>query len=553
MQKLTKQQKRDLKRNQSDSNANTDSSRSHDQKNSKPLASTKTLIEGSSVYKRKPSYPVAIELKKTPSRFILPSDKSIFGPLLKSSYKGFEQLNPNDFRDIPNSANYSNRFQSSLESLEDLGFYRFDVTQPTGLGTKLAKTFVKRCLVGVAGITYKYLGLRMFAYPWDSDATGSNPALVEIGRLNKILIDKTLQLLNKTSNNNSSGGDYYINKAGSCDYNLTLINRCFPVGGLKLKDEPMFEKEKMSVSWHADSSLEHYSSITVYHFTKPTKLSTNKKAKTDIETDDKSLVINTNINSFDESWKLALKVLNNAEGPNSQKLKPSSSSTPKPSESHSDSPCSSSSEQTMAIPPVAVPLRSEATYFLLDEFNHHHQHAVLAGKTDRYSSTHRVSRTDGHTYISIKQKCLAALQGSSQSAKQIRTEQLALSEVEFEWIRQYYVQGSAHHDSQQWWHGPMQSLVSMWARLEQRTAISVQALIDAALGLGQDDSSPVHSHSHHDNKALSKRKKRASEVEEASFDNLIEAFNEVGKINLSLLHSNTYSHCLILYCNLHLK
>ena len=35
---------------------------------------------------------------------------------------------------------------------------------------------------------------------------------------------------------------------------------------------------------------------------------------------------------------------------------------------------------------------------------------VLAGKTDRFASTHRVCRTDGHTYLSIKHRCLAALQ-----------------------------------------------------------------------------------------------------------------------------------------------
>ena len=35
---------------------------------------------------------------------------------------------------------------------------------------------------------------------------------------------------------------------------------------------------------------------------------------------------------------------------------------------------------------------------------------VLAGRTDRFASTHRVCRTDGHTYLSIKHRCLAALQ-----------------------------------------------------------------------------------------------------------------------------------------------
>ena len=50
--------------------------------------------------------------------------------------------------------------------LEAHGFYRFDITQPHGLNSRCATTFVTRCLVGEPGITYKYLGLRMFSHPW---------------------------------------------------------------------------------------------------------------------------------------------------------------------------------------------------------------------------------------------------------------------------------------------------------------------------------------------------------------------------------------------------
>ncbi|CAN0444241.1 unnamed protein product, partial [Hapterophycus canaliculatus] len=34
-------------------------------------------------------------------------------------------------------------------------------------------------------------------------------------------------------------------------------------------------------------------------------------------------------------------------------------------------------------PAVAVALPSRSAYFLLDDFNHHHQHAVLAGQSHR--------------------------------------------------------------------------------------------------------------------------------------------------------------------------
>jgi hypothetical protein len=45
-----------------------------------------------------------------------------------------------------------------------------DVTQPLGLSTKLAPTYVRRTLAGENGITYKYLGLRMFSHPWQPHA-----------------------------------------------------------------------------------------------------------------------------------------------------------------------------------------------------------------------------------------------------------------------------------------------------------------------------------------------------------------------------------------------
>ena len=43
--------------------------------------------------------------------------------------------------------------------------------------------------------------------------------------------------------------------------------RCYPLDSIPLKEEPLYQTEKMAVSWHADSSLEHYSSIAAYHVT----------------------------------------------------------------------------------------------------------------------------------------------------------------------------------------------------------------------------------------------------------------------------------------------
>ena len=49
------------------------------------------------------------------------------------------------------------------------GVFQYDVTQPMGPSTPLAVTKVTRTCIGDPGITYKYLGLRMFAHPWTDD------------------------------------------------------------------------------------------------------------------------------------------------------------------------------------------------------------------------------------------------------------------------------------------------------------------------------------------------------------------------------------------------
>jgi FTO C-terminal domain len=48
--------------------------------------------------------------------------------------------------------------------------------------------------------------------------------------------------------------------------------------------------------------------------------------------------------------------------------------------------------------------------------------------------------------------------------------QALLSELEFEWLRQWWVQGRAHADAHGWWAEPIQRLTAHWAALEDRTA-----------------------------------------------------------------------------------
>ncbi|CAN0501471.1 unnamed protein product [Ectocarpus sp. 12 AP-2014] len=125
-----------------------------------------------------------------------------------------------------------------------------------------------------------------------------------------------------------------------------------------LKLEPTFGQDRCSVSWHADSCLEHYSSIAVYHVTDPEAKYKNANA----DGGDANPAVPAD-------WRIALRVEPDAEGPSAGKLKLAATEN--------------ESSRVDRAPAVAVALPSRSAYFLLDDFNHHHQHAVLAGQSHR--------------------------------------------------------------------------------------------------------------------------------------------------------------------------
>lgn len=178
-------------------------------KKPQPVHHTNVQFSKESVYKRETEYPPSIPDSVGPwDRFVTPQDPS-FQSIMNECFKGFVVSNQTQF-----SPDFHELFTAALEGLDAEGCYQYDITQPAGLGTKTAKTFVTRCLVGDPGTTYKYLGLRMFSIPWDENESPSKYA-VAVGRFNKEMIAHSTELL-KSSNKP---------KVGACNYNLTLINR----------------------------------------------------------------------------------------------------------------------------------------------------------------------------------------------------------------------------------------------------------------------------------------------------------------------------------------
>jgi FTO C-terminal domain len=56
--------------------------------------------------------------------------------------------------------------------------------------------------------------------------------------------------------------------------------------------------------------------------------------------------------------------------------------------------------------------------------------------------------------------------------------QALLSEIEFEWLRQWYIQGAAHASAHAWWAQPIAQLLQQWCALEDRTSAVLTLLYE---------------------------------------------------------------------------
>lgn len=317
--------------------------------------------------------------------------KESFRQALETSYEGFV---------VDESIYDEYRAQKYMEQMLEDKYFRRDVTQPFGLGTKCAKTYVTRCVLGERGTTYKYLGLRMFAHPWDN---------TEIQKIGEKMTQRTQQHLKELDEIRARRNAPA--PRGRSNFDICLINRMEAYDDLK--PEPTIGNAKTSVSWHADSSLEHFSTIAVYQTLIPPKTTNSNNGK---------------------QWYVALRVAHNSEGPQASR--------------RGQAVESSIVKET---PPIAASLPSGSAYYLLDDFNHHHQHTVLttgdmSSAGTRYSCTFRLLR-DSHNVEYQLIRCQTVCSNFHKKGSKLwRSEQLLLTEVESEWIRQFYIQGSQNHE-----------------------------------------------------------------------------------------------------------
>ena len=207
------------------------------------------------------------------------------------------------------------------------------------------------------------------------------------------------------------------------------------------------EGVKTSVGWHADSGLEDFSSIAVYQ----TLLREGGGNRNN----------NNNNNGKGKPWSVSLRQTENPEV-----------------------------EMTSS-------LNNNAVYFLLDDFNHFHEHAVNRGTASdetRYSSTHRVARINVGCYEYVERRCNDVIGvgisenkiqswftnlNSKNLVKRFNKSQSVLSEVQFDWVAQWNVQGKDHAKKNHWWRKKMRSLCKVVKELLEREEEVVGRLLEA--------------------------------------------------------------------------
>ncbi|KAM5262945.1 alpha-ketoglutarate-dependent dioxygenase FTO [Ctenodactylus gundi] len=319
-------------------------------------------------------------------------------------------------------------------------------------------TPVSRILIGNPGCTYKYLNTRLFSVPWPVKGSSINYTEAEIAtacqtflKLNGYLQMETIQALEELAVKEKANEDVVplcisefprVGVGSSRDkvdlksrtaYNVTLLNFMDPQKMPYLKDEPYFGMGKMAVSWHHDENLVDRSAVAVYSYSCEDSEEDNED-ESEFEGRDPN------------TWHVGFKISWDIEAPG-----------------------------------LAIPLHQGDCYFMLDDLNATHQHCVLAGSQPRFSSTHRVAECSTGTLDYILQRCQLALQNvrgdldsgdislkSFEPAVLKQGEEIH-NEVEFEWLRQFWFQGSRYTKCTDWWCEPMTQLEGLWKKMESVT------------------------------------------------------------------------------------
>eukprot|EP01080_Neovahlkampfia_damariscottae_P006966 gene6966-11132_t len=192
------------------------------------------------------------------------------------------------------------------------------------------------------------------------------------------------------------------------DFNISLLNY-YDTKKVHLKYDDFHGIDVgMSVKWHRDTFLETNSTVGVYQCTE-------------------------DIN--DSSWKLGFRIAWDIE-----------------------------------TPALLMNVKSDEAYFMLYNFNETHQHAIFTGDTNRYTSTHRKIPEEGNSFEYISKKCENLINKfrniEIKNSNDVQDLFNISNEVEFDWIKQFWLQGYEYSQVHQYWIPLMKVLEDYWNQIQ---------------------------------------------------------------------------------------
>uniref|UniRef100_A0A8C1Z4D0 Alpha-ketoglutarate-dependent dioxygenase FTO n=1 Tax=Cyprinus carpio TaxID=7962 RepID=A0A8C1Z4D0_CYPCA len=269
--------------------------------------------------------------------------------------------------------------------------------------------------------------------------------------------------------------------AGLVQFNITIINYMDPSAMTQLKEEPYYGMGKMAVGWHHDEDLVPLSPVAVYSYSCPAEPKKEEVTEKDMEGQSKEKVKEKETETEGEG-----------EGTSKEELKEEREGLEKV-EVQKEKACWRVGLKVawdIHTPGLALPLQSGDCYYMTADLNRTHQHCVLAGETARFSSTHRVVQCCTGTLDYIKKRCSEALENlhtdpekNTKSLKSLLPSALQRiedihSEVEFEWLRQYWFQGRRYARFCSWWTKPMEQMEKDWKEMERMTQLLLDVVED---------------------------------------------------------------------------
>ncbi|XP_062505118.1 alpha-ketoglutarate-dependent dioxygenase FTO-like isoform X2 [Corticium candelabrum] len=211
------------------------------------MATKKRRVVLSEDAKRSKKARLLRKLRDGVGQYLEPQDEG-YRELVSSAY--------NKFRLIPSHQtplSLHSRVQLSLSCLLSSGYFMHNLVTKE---TKILLTPVTRFITGIRGLTYPYLGLRLFAFPWEFEGDPKSD------------VEKSLCVLRVLNDYMELKGNELCGERGANEFNMTLVNYMDPDHvTIPLVTEPYYAMGTSAVHWHSDQSVRDDCSIGVYSST----------------------------------------------------------------------------------------------------------------------------------------------------------------------------------------------------------------------------------------------------------------------------------------------